>query len=604
MAQTESHPTVPTRLGVRRDISNAGRAYTPNDQIYACEDGEAGVRYHSYDTSGRLARVQSPSGQHDEAYAYDGSGNRKFANGTQVTSNAVNQITQSGQFSYEYDTRGNLSAESSPTGVTRYRYNWQNLLVEVQTPDGRTVRYEYDAFGRRTRKMLAGVETRYVWCQDQLLREVVTGKGWVEQRDYLFLPGTHSPLSMRVDGRIYQYHTDHKGTPRWLTGPNGEVAWSGVTHGFGTMDVRQGSVRQPFRFPGQYYDEETGLHYNRARYYSPLLGRYLSRDPVDLVGGINLYAYVNNDPINGSDPLGLFDWGAAALLTGGIVLGAVVTAVLLPEIALTAAGLLAAAAVVTAAALVAGSVAALATDVTTDGCVPCMKAAFEKGALAGLRVGSEVVLILLTAGAAAPPLLLAEGGTLAITGQGLGAAAVAVAAAAGVMMSGSGGSAEDDDARKADAQNKADKRAARDLQKRSAKGDKDATTQLNDKKAADARANGRTSSAEGYEAENKVIRDPDNKVVKAGEEVEYADPNRPGETVATDIDAESPTEVIQVKSGGDPPSYNQAQATRLHAAETGKQPRLIYDPAKMDPDKLAQFQQDNPDFITTPQNLR
>ncbi len=394
---------------------------------------------------------------------------------------------------------------------------------------------------------------------------------------------------MRVDGRTYQFHNDHKGSPRWLTGPLGEIAWSGVTSGFGAVDVRHGSVRQPFRFPGQYCDEETGLHCNRARFYSPVLGRYLSRDPADLVGGINLYAYVNNDPINGADPLGLFDWGAAALLTGGIVLGAVVTAVLLPEIALTAAGLLAAAAVVTAAALVAGSVAALATDVMTDGCVPCMKAAFEKGALAGLRVGSEVVLILLTAGAAAPPLLLAEGGAFAITGQGLGAAAVAVAAAAGVMTSGSDNGGGSDESRKADAQRNADKRDARDLQKRSSNGDKDATTQLNDKKAADARANGDASSAEGYDAENKVIRDPDNKVVKAGEQVKYSDPNNPGHTVATDIDAESDTQVIQVKSGGDPPSYNQAQATRLHAAETGKQPRLIYDPAKMDPDKLAQF---------------
>lgn len=259
----------------------------------------------------------------------------------------------------------------------------------------------------------------------------------------------------------------------------------------------------------------------------------------------------------------------------------------------------------TAAALVAGSVAALATDVMTDGCVLCMQEAFKRGARAGFQIGGDIVLILLTAGVAAPPLLLAEGGTFAITGQGLGAAAVAVAAAAGVAMSGSGSGGEgDDDARKADAQTKADKRAARDLQKKSAQGDKDATTQLNEQKASKARARGDISAAEGYEAENKVIRDPDNKVVKAGEEVEYPNPNNPQKPFATDIDAESGTEVIQVKSGGDPPSPNQTQATRLHAAETGKQPRLIYDPAKMSPDKLAQFQQENPDFILSPQSLR
>ncbi len=135
-------------------------SYTPNDQVYGCKDSEIGVRHHRYDDAGRLVRIQSPDAQHDESYGYDGSGNRTIADGVQVTSNAVNQVLKAGDALYEYDARGNLCAESSQGGVTRYSYNGQNLLVEVQTPDGRVITYRYDAFGRRTHKIIASVETR------------------------------------------------------------------------------------------------------------------------------------------------------------------------------------------------------------------------------------------------------------------------------------------------------------------------------------------------------------------------------------------------------------------------------------------------------------
>lgn len=425
--------------------------YTPSNQIYGWEDSEAGVRYHSYDAAGRLVAVQSQTGD-GERFSYDASGNREAASGIVFSNNALNQVTRCGPLSYTYDARGNLSSESGPAGVTLYRYNGQNLLVEVVLPAGSVVRYEYDAFGRRTLKKTSTHETHFVWSRDQLLREITVSGESVEQRDYLFIPGSHEPLSMRIDGVTYQFHNDQQGTPRWLSGPNGEIVWSGSASAFGHVFTRWGAVRQPFRFPGQYFDEESGLHYNRARYYSPLLGRYLSRDPVELVGGVNFYVYAGNDPINNSDPLGLFAWAAGIAAAAGIVVGAVVVAALLPAIAVTGMGLLAAAGVVAGAALIGGCVSALATDVITDGCIDCMRASFWKGAKAGAEVGIGVVMIALAGPMIGPALALAGGAAAVVAATGSGASlAIGAAAAAGALVaaiqgkdgSGSGGSGDD-----------------------------------------------------------------------------------------------------------------------------------------------------------------
>ncbi len=87
---------------------------------------------------------------------------------------------------------------------------------------------------------------------------------------------------------------------------SGAVVWKAAYLPFGRAIVAQADVENNLRFPGQYFDEETGLHYNWHRYYDPGAGRYLTADPIGLVGGINLYAYASNDPINAIDFLGLF----------------------------------------------------------------------------------------------------------------------------------------------------------------------------------------------------------------------------------------------------------------------------------------------------------
>ncbi len=118
-----------------------------------------------------------------------------------------------------------------------------------------------------------------------------------------------------MDGAVFCCHTDSRGAPTRLTDGQGRVAWAAAYAAYGQAHVRREGVRQPLRLPGQYHDEETGLHQNRWRPYDPSRGRYLSPDPLGLAGGLNLYAYAGNDPIGQADPLGLFP--SLAQLIGG-----------------------------------------------------------------------------------------------------------------------------------------------------------------------------------------------------------------------------------------------------------------------------------------------
>ena len=112
---------------------------------------------------------------------------------------------------------------------------------------------------------------------------------------------------MKYNNAYYFYHNDHLGTPQKLVAQNGSVVWSATYSAFGEASVERETVTNNLRFPGQYYDVETGLHYNWHRYYDPGIGRYVSVDPISFAGGdANLYRYVKNNPLNFMDPEGRF----------------------------------------------------------------------------------------------------------------------------------------------------------------------------------------------------------------------------------------------------------------------------------------------------------
>ncbi len=132
------------------------------------------------------------------------------------------------------------------------------------------------------------------------------------------LPGllaqlSNSALADSNGEHLYFYHSDHLGTPLFLTDTDGVVVWRGEYLPFGEVfsehkdpDGDGVEVEQPFRFPGQYEDTETGLYYNYFRDYDSSLGRYIEADPIGLAGGVNLYLYVIGNPIDLADPFGMF----------------------------------------------------------------------------------------------------------------------------------------------------------------------------------------------------------------------------------------------------------------------------------------------------------
>jgi len=118
--------------------------------------------------------------------------------------------------------------------------------------------------------------------------------------------------SAPAQAATFFYHTDHLGTPQALTDDNQEIVWQTANDPFGEATDVVSAVEQNLRFPGQYFDSETRLHYNYFREYDFTLGRYLQSDPIGLEGGINTYAYVGGNPIAYIDPLGLLSVAACA----------------------------------------------------------------------------------------------------------------------------------------------------------------------------------------------------------------------------------------------------------------------------------------------------
>ncbi len=119
---------------------------------------------------------------------------------------------------------------------------------------------------------------------------------------------------------MINYQNDHLGTPIQIVAQNSAIVWAAQHDSFGKTTVTTNTIENNLRFPGQYYDEETGTHYNYFRDYDPGTGRYIQSDPIGLEGGLNTYTYVENNPLSNIDPLGLIKW-TGSVRTVSVVLG-------------------------------------------------------------------------------------------------------------------------------------------------------------------------------------------------------------------------------------------------------------------------------------------
>ncbi|QMV14629.1 RHS repeat-associated core domain-containing protein [Vibrio spartinae] len=282
--------------------------YNRSGNLTQVEDNLRGLTQYHYDPLDRLTQVR---GSLSENFAHDPAGNLIQSRQSNV---AGNRLLFQGDRHYQYDEFGNLIQEARGTNqslITRYQYDGQHRLTHVEKPDGTIAEYQYDAFGRRTHKTVTDktghqTTTEFLWQGDKLLAE----SGERHYQTYLYEYGSFKPLALVTgegadNATPYFYHLDQIGTPLEITDAEGGVAWSVDYHSYGNVAYqRKADIVSPLRFQGQYYDEETGLHYNRHRYYSPDSGRFITPDPIGLAGGLNNYQYVKN-PTGWIDPLGL-----------------------------------------------------------------------------------------------------------------------------------------------------------------------------------------------------------------------------------------------------------------------------------------------------------
>jgi RHS repeat-associated protein len=366
-------------------------AYDDEDRLRERRDSHLGPVAHDYDAESQLTGVTRGSGV--ERFAYDAAGNRTSSAAGPATFDPLNRMLSQGSQRFAYNDRGAMIERSGPEGTWRFEYDAFDRLVAAEDNWGRRLTFGYDPLGRRLwKRSVAGpVETltRFVWAGEQVIRETteINGQDQVWDtadsarpgtRDYLYWPQTSTPLLLRERGTVYRYHTEPSGVPTRLTAPGGRTVWEAELEAFGLARVRVAEVAQPWRLPGQYADDEfgLGLHYNRFRYYDPAIGRYISRDPVGVAGGLNLYLYVGNDPINRNDPLGLF-WGTVGLVVAAVavvVAVAVLAPALLPVLAVGA--------------LVGAVVGGIVEGVTQETfCLDCILLASLRGAAIGV-IGS------------------------------------------------------------------------------------------------------------------------------------------------------------------------------------------------------------------------
>ncbi|WP_197056515.1 RHS repeat-associated core domain-containing protein [Luteibacter mycovicinus] len=300
-------------MGNLTAIGNAAGVATPTET-------------YGYDSLYRLTGVTGSSGNAIEAYTYNKTGDRLsktapgLLTGTYSFASGTHQLTGIGTTTRTVDARGNTTSSHLASGTDVYGYDQRNRLTSV-TRDGTVVgSYVLNALDQRVQKTAKGSTTRFDYDEGSQLLSESSGTA---ARDYIWL-GTLPVGVVDVSGSstsVAFVHADGLGTPRSVTNASGTVLWQWpyASNPFGekapTSAVGYGLN---LRFPGQYFDAESGLNYNLNRDYEATTGRYVQSDPIGLNAGSSTYAYTLNDPLamvdpNGHDAIVLIDPSAAMI---------------------------------------------------------------------------------------------------------------------------------------------------------------------------------------------------------------------------------------------------------------------------------------------------
>ncbi|HHN5078249.1 TPA: RHS repeat domain-containing protein, partial [Pseudomonas aeruginosa] len=281
-----------------------------------------GTLDYQYDPLDRLTEERGVQG--GRSYAYDAVGNRTQrsdnpASGGTASSQDYqyapdsNRLTAIGAQAVTSDAAGNLTQDRA---ARKLAYDAQGRLQSVSLDGQQVAEYRYNALGQRIVKLTPESITTYLYGPDgQLLGEAEhDGSGrklraqyylWLDSLPLATIDADYDAQGKVGNPTLLYLHGDHLDTPRLATDASGQIAWQWQSDAFGRGEaLSQGSTQVNLRFPGQYYDAESGLHYNYFRDYDPETGRYVESDPIGLAGGLNTYVYVEGNPLAYVD-----EWG-------------------------------------------------------------------------------------------------------------------------------------------------------------------------------------------------------------------------------------------------------------------------------------------------------
>jgi RHS repeat-associated protein len=240
-----------------------------------------------------------------ETYAYDSVGNRTDRGATMVPNS--NRYKTFDGYSFEYDSEGNLTRKYDNSGFNQvFTWNALGQLTSVTT-NGNKVEYGYSPTGDRVRRTQGGTSQYFLYHNGNILQELGNDGNPVHQ--YTHAPGLDNPLSVMKaalgPSHTYYYVIGKPGHVTYLLNTSGQIAARYRYAPFGKIEAWNTGDLQPLAFMARELDATTGLYYVRARWYDPSAARFISSDPIGLHGGINTYAYVENNPMNARDPSGL-----------------------------------------------------------------------------------------------------------------------------------------------------------------------------------------------------------------------------------------------------------------------------------------------------------
>jgi RHS repeat-associated protein len=294
------------------NISHYGYSYDDGNRL-TTKGGTDGSSTVDYGKDNQISAVDNAT-RPDEAYNFNALGIRA---GWVTDALDSRRVLNDGKYQYQYDDQGNLTQKQElVTGkLTNYTWDYRDRLTKV-TSGSQVVEYLYDAEDKRVGKKINGVVTEKYIYDGADIALVVNAAGTIVER-YLYGDGTDNVLSREKGGAVVWSLGDRQGSVVDLVDASGTVLNHFVYDSFGG---RTGTTGVDFRYgyTGRELDTETGLYFYRARYYDPMLGRFISEDPVGFsAGDTNLYRYVGNNATNFTDPTGTTISGWADDLLNG-----------------------------------------------------------------------------------------------------------------------------------------------------------------------------------------------------------------------------------------------------------------------------------------------